>query len=211
MFIAGLSPASRLLRYTFSVSHSELPLFPLNTVLFPGGILPLRIFEPRYLDMVKDCMRNDHGFGVCMIIQGEEVGHHTASAALGCEARIIDFDQTPEGLLSITAQGARRFHVEQVKVRDNGLIVGDVSWLAECEVKTIEPEYHVLSHILQRVLDKAEISFDKHQLENADWVSWRLAEWLPLSNMERQNLLQEADAHVRLQHLLEKIPNFQSD
>jgi uncharacterized protein len=193
------------------VSHSELPLFPLNTVLFPGGILPLRIFEPRYLDMVKDCMRNNHGFGVCMIIQGEEVGHQTASAALGCEARIIDFDQTPEGLLSITAQGARRFHVEQVKVRNNGLIVGDVSWLIEREEKIIEPEYHVLSHILQRVLDKADISFDKHQLENADWVSWRLAEWLPLSNLERQNLLQEADAHMRLQSLLEKIPNFQSD
>ena len=85
---------SPLRRYTVRVSLPELPLFPLNTVLFPGGILPLRIFEPRYLDMVKSCMRNQHGFGVCMIIQGEEVGHNTASAALGCEARIVDFDQT---------------------------------------------------------------------------------------------------------------------
>lgn len=192
------------------MSNSELPLFPLNTVLFPGGILPLRIFEPRYLDMVKSCMRNGHGFGVCMIIQGEEVGHNTASAALGCEARIVDFDQTPDGLLSITALGERRFHVEQVKVRNNGLVVGEVSWLSGPQEIVVAPEYFVLSQILQRVLDKAEISFDKKQLENADWVSWRLAEWLPLSNLERQELLQESDAHLRLQTLLEKIPNFQS-
>lgn len=192
------------------MSNAELPLFPLNTVLFPGGVLPLRIFEPRYLDMVKSCMRNEHGFGVCMIIQGEEVGQNTASAALGCEARIIDFDQTPEGLLAITALGERRFHVEQVKIRSNGLIVGEVSWLDEsCDI-VVAPEHFVLSQILQRVLDKAEISFDKRQLENADWVSWRLAEWLPLSNLERQELLQESDAQLRLQNLLEKIPNFQS-
>jgi len=192
------------------VNHVELPLFPLNTVLFPGGVLPLRIFEPRYLDMVKSCMRNQHGFGVCMIIQGEEVGQNTASAALGCEARIIDFDQTPEGLLSITALGERRFHVEQVKVKSNGLVVGEVSWLNAPEICAVAPEYFVLSQILQRVLDKAEISFDKKQLDNADWVSWRLAEWLPLTNMERQEILQESDAALRLQNLLEKIPNFQS-
>jgi len=192
------------------VINTELPLFPLNTVLFPGGILPLRIFEPRYLDMVKECMRNQHGFGVCMIIQGEEVGENTASAALGCEAKIIDFDQTPDGLLAITALGERRFHVEQVKIRSNGLIVGEVSWLSNPEVLAIAPEYFVLSQILQRVLDKADISFDKNQLEDADWVSWRLAEWLPLSNLERQELLQESDVSIRLQSLLEKIPNFQS-
>lgn len=192
------------------MNHVELPLFPLNTVLFPGGVLPLRIFEPRYLDMVKSCMRNQHGFGVCMIIQGEEVGQNTASAALGCEARIIDFDQTPEGLLAITALGERRFHVEQVKVKSNGLVVGEVSWLNEPEICPVAPEYFILSQILQRVLDKAEISFDKKQLDNADWVSWRLAEWLPLTNMERQEILQESDAALRLQNLLEKIPNFQS-
>ncbi|HNV84093.1 MAG TPA: LON peptidase substrate-binding domain-containing protein [Arenimonas sp.] len=197
-------------RYTIRVSNAELPLFPLNTVLFPGGILPLRIFEPRYLDMVKDCMRNNHGFGVCMIIQGEEVGQNTASAALGCEARIVDFDQTPDGLLAITALGERRFHVEQVKIRNNGLVIGEVSWLAAAQDVALAPEYFVLSQILQRVLDKAEISFDKKQLEDADWVSWRLAEWLPLSNLERQELLQESDAQLRLQNLLEKIPNFQS-
>ena len=192
------------------MNNIELPLFPLNTVLFPGGILPLRIFEPRYLDMVKDCTRNQHGFGVCMIIQDEELGQNTASAALGCEAKIIDFDQTPDGLLAITALGERRFHVEQVKIRSNGLIVGEVSWLPKTELVSVAPEYFVLSRILQRVLDKADISFDKNQLEDADWVSWRLGEWLPLSNLERQALLQESEVTVRLQSLLEKIPNFQS-
>ena len=208
--MADLSRLTPLLRYPLNMSKPELPLFPLNTVLFPGGVLPLRIFEPRYLDMVKECMRNNHGFGVCMILQGEEVGHHTASAALGCEARIIDFDQTPDGLLAITAQGGRRFHVEQVKVRGNGLVIGEVSWLPDLAEVPVAPQYHVLSQILQRIMDKAEISFDKPDLENADWVGWRLAEWLPLSNIERQELLQESDAHLRLQSLLDKIPNFQS-
>lgn len=160
--------------------------------------------------MVKDCMRSNHGFGVCMIIQGEEVGHNTASAALGCEARIIDFDQTPDGLLTITAQGNRRFHVENVKVRGNGLVMGEVTWLPDLSEIPVPPEYHVLSQILQRILDKAEISFDKRDLENANWICWRLAEWLPLSNLERQELLQESDACHRMQNLLEKIPNFQS-
>jgi len=144
-------------RYTIRVSNAELPLFPLNTVLFPGGILPLRIFEPRYLDMVKDCMRNNHGFGVCMIIQGEEVGQNTASAALGCEARIVDFDQTPDGLLAITALGERRFHVEQVKIRSNGLVMGEVSWLAAAQDVALAPEYFVLSQIqFFRVCDRSK-------------------------------------------------------
>jgi uncharacterized protein len=199
-----------LQRYTIGMISNELPLFPLNTVLFPGGILPLRIFESRYLDMVRECMRHQRGFGVCMILQGEEVGNNTASAALGCEARIIDFDQTPQGLLSITAQGARRFHVEHVKVRDNGLVIGEVSWLDDPPERRVMPEYSVLSQIVQRAMDKASISFDKEQLDDAHWVSWRLAEWLPLSNLERQALLQESDADIRLQNLLEKIPNFQS-
>ena len=86
-----------------------LPLFPLHTVLFPGGLLPLRIFESRYLDMISDCLRNDRGFGVCLISAGREVGDGAECFDVGTLARIQDWDSTPDGLLGIIARGEQRF------------------------------------------------------------------------------------------------------
>ncbi len=106
----------------------SLPLFPLNTVLVPGAALGLRVFEPRYLDLVRDCGRNGTGFGVCLILEGREVGAPATPAAFGTEARIEDFDSGPDGLLHLRLRGGRRFHVERTRVRDNGLVVADVSW-----------------------------------------------------------------------------------
>lgn len=190
---------------------NQLPLFPLGTVLFPGGLLPLRIFEPRYLDLVRDCARHGSGFGVCLILDGQEVGAPPLPAALGCEARIVDFSTTADGLLGIVAQGGRRFHVERTKVRDNGLIVADVSWLPEAVPVRIRPEHQLLSTLLARILERADEAFDKAGLEDADWVAWRLAEWLPMLMSDRQVLLQESDPHRRLQRLVDRLPDFQSD
>lgn len=192
------------------MNPESLPLFPLNTVLVPGGRLPLRIFEPRYLDLIRDCARQSSGFGVCLIIDGLEVGDPALPAAIGCEARIVDFSTTDQGLLAITVQGARRFHVERSKARDNGLIVADVAWLPESPPERIRPELQLLSTLLGRVLDRAGVSCEKADLENADWVAWRLAEWLPIELGERQLLLQEDDPHQRLQQMLEYLPRFQS-
>ncbi len=196
--------------YTASVSARPLPLFPLNTVLLPGARLPLRIFEPRYLDLVRDCTRSDSGFGVCLILEGQEVGEPALPAALGCEARIVDFASTDDGLLGITVQGARRFHVLQTRVRDNGLIMADVEWRGGSPTTRIRPEHELMAQLLARLLDRAGVDCSKPELEDADWVGWRLAEWLPLTCVERQALLVEDDAHQRLQRLLEHLPRFQA-
>ena len=89
----------------------QIPLFPLGTVLFPGGPLPLRIFEPRYLDMVSDCLRNDKAFGVCLIKDGREVGEPAQPFDVGTMAKIVDWDRTDDGLLAITALGTSRFRI----------------------------------------------------------------------------------------------------
>jgi uncharacterized protein len=192
-----------------TVSSTLLPLFPLGTVLFPGGLLPLRIFEPRYLDLVRDCGRQGSGFGVCLILEGHEVGAPASPAAIGCEARIVDFSSTEDGLLGITVQGGRRFHVAQTRVRDNGLIVADVDWLPDSAAVRIRPEHQLLATLLERILDRAAAGFERAGLEDAEWVGWRLAEWLPLVMTDRQRLLQEPDPHRRLQRLVEHLPDFQ--
>ena len=107
---------------------TSLPLFPLHGVLVPGAALDLRIFERRYLDMVGECGRNGSGFGICLILEGNEAGTPATPVAFGTEAVIEDFGNTPEGLLSLRVRGRRRFHVLRTRVRDTGLIVADIEW-----------------------------------------------------------------------------------
>jgi Lon protease-like protein len=109
----------------------EIPLFPLNTVLFPGGPLPLRIFEPRYVDMVRRCMREGVPFGVLLIRAGTEVGEVTSTADVGTSARIVDFHQMQDGLLGIVCLGERRFRVLARRTQPDGLHLGDVEWLPD--------------------------------------------------------------------------------
>jgi Lon protease-like protein len=196
------------------VALSELPLFPLSSVLFPGGSLGLRIFEPRYLDLIRRCGRSGEGFGICLILEGSEAGAPAIPAALGTEAAIVDFAMTDDGLLGITVEGRRRFHVERTRVRADGLIVADVRWLPDTEVARMREEHALLGVLLARILDKAGVEHDgvgKGRLAEADFVGWRLAEWLPLSPQERQWLLQLDDPHERLQQLVERLPDFQPD
>ena len=193
------------------MTTETLPLFPLNTVLFPGGRVPLRIFEPRYLDLVRDSSRAGSGFGICLILEGQEAGAAALPAAYGCEARIVDFSTTDQGLLGIVVEGARRFRVERSKVRDNGLVVAEVVWQHATPAQRVRPEHELLATLLQRLLDRADVPFEKNALADADWVGWRLAEWLPLAMAERQSLLQENEPHRRLQFLLEQLPRFQPE
>lgn len=193
---------------------AELPLFPLSSVLFPGGNLGLRIFEPRYLDLIKRCGRSGEGFGICLILEGEEAGAPATTVALGTEAAIVDFAMTDDGLLGITVEGRRRFHVERTRVRGDGLILADVRWLPQAPPAPLRAEHALLSTLLARILDKAGIEHDgigKGLLAEADWVAWRLAEWLPLSPQERQWLLQLDCPHARLQRLVERLPDFQPE
>ena len=187
------------------LAASPLALFPLKTVLVPGGALGLRVFEPRYLDLVRDCGRSGDGFGVCLILEGQEVGAVAATAAFGTEARIEDFGTGDDGLLTLRVRGRRRFHVQQTRVRDNGLIVAGVDWRDPDPDDELRPEHAVLSLVLKHILEQvggehADASWAR--LDDAAWVGWRLVEMLPVSDRQRQALLQEDDPHARLDQIL---------
>lgn len=183
-----------------------LPLFPLRTVLMPGGTLDLRIFETRYLDMVRDCGRTGTGFGVCLIVDGFEAGVPAVPAAWGTEARIEDFGTTPEGLLSLRVRGGRRFQVLATRVRANGLIEGDVAFRAPDPDDELRPEHGLLGALLQQAAEHVGETPAAHhppRFDDAAWVGWRFAEAITLTDAQRLALLQEDDPHVRLDLLLQ--------
>src|SRR5690606_15848807 len=132
-----------------------LPLFPLHSVLVPGAALGLRVFEPRYLDLVRECGRNGGTFGICLILEGSEAGAPATPAAWGTEAVIEDFDRDADGLLALQVRGARRFHARQVRVRDNGLVVAAVDWQADDPVAPLRPEHALLRDVLAGILEQA--------------------------------------------------------
>ncbi|OMG67893.1 ATP-dependent protease [Stutzerimonas balearica] len=128
----------------------NLPLFPLDTVLFPGCVLDLQLFEPRYLDMVSACLKAGHGFGVVRILEGHEVGPApSAHAMVGCEALIRDWQQRPNGLLGIRVEGARRFDVQSTEVQRDQLLVAEVSWRDEVCDRALDAQYEDLLVLLQ--------------------------------------------------------------
>lgn len=186
-----------------------LGLFPLHTVLVPGASLGLRVFEPRYLDLVRDCGRAGKGFGVCLILDGEEVGAPASAAAYGTEALIEDFGSGDDGLLTLQVRGARRFHTQRVRVRDNGLQVADVTWCDPDPGDAVRPEHGLLVTLLERLIERIggeHAQAPKAQFDDASWVGWRLAELLPLQDDQRQALLQIDDPHQRLDRLLALLP-----
>ncbi len=173
----------------------SIPLFPLSTVLCPGGVLPLRIFEPRYVDMVRDCLQNDTGFGVILITSGHEVGPAAQIETIGTFSRITDFDQSDDGLLAITATGERRFVLRESTVSSNELRVGQVEYLPEPETTLTPERFHALVEILQQMLTGIGPPWSsmKTHYENADWLANRLTELLPIGNLLKQAQLEQDD------------------
>jgi len=178
----------------------DIALFPLNTVLFPGGLLPLRIFEPRYVDMVGGCMRQDAAFGVVLILDGNDTSSLVSIAPVGTAARIVDFHTQPDGLLGLLCRGERRFRIGQRRQQDDGLNRATVQWLEEPPATPLEPQFAPLVSVLRRVMARlAEIGrFIEPNYEDASWVSHRLAEFLPLEAAWQQRLLEIDDPNVRL-------------
>ena len=181
-----------------------LPLFPLQAVLVPGAALGLRIFEPRYLDLVRDCGRSGEGFGICLIMDGGEAGAPATPASHGTEARIEDFGTGDDGLLTLSVRGSRRFRVARSHVRGSGLVVADVEWLADAPVSPrLRPEHALLATLIERIIDKVgNPAPGKARFDDAGWVGWRLAEMLPMDEVQRLSLLQIDDPHARLDALL---------
>ncbi len=178
---------------------NSIPLFPLNIVLFPEGSLPLRIFETRYVDMVRHCMREDRGFGVVLIRAGREVGP-AEIYDVGTMARITDFDQLPQGLLGLSCVGQQRFQIVHKAVAKDGLNIGEVEWL-EPEPTVAVPQRHVrLARLLETVLPQLGEVYTgiEMRLNDAAWVGHRLAEILPIPLSEKQACLEINDPVQRL-------------
>lgn len=193
---------------------TELPLFPLRSVLFPDGELRLRVFEARYLDMIRQCGRSGSGFGICLILDGEESGKPAVPAAFGTQADIVDFHADADGLLGLVVRGGRRFHVRRTRVRDNGLIVADVEWHDEPPAQRLRPEHGLLGILLQQLVQHFGGVYTRAAqwlYDDAAWVGFRLAELLPFSNAERQELLQCEDVNARLDRIVLRLPQLQDD
>jgi uncharacterized protein len=180
-----------------------LPLFPLRAVLFPGGLLPLRIFEPRYLDMIGECLRTASAFGVILIRSGGETGPLTSLADIGTSAQVVDFEQREDGLLGILCRGGQRFRVQSRKARADGLHVAQVEWLAVAASTPLSAADQPLVAVLRKVLVKMGETgrFLEPRFEDADWVSNRIAELLPLKPEHQQELLEMNDAAARIARL----------
>lgn len=182
---------------------TELPLFPLNTVLFPEGPLSLRIFEPRYVDMVGRCMRESTPFGVVAIRSGAEVGTIAATAELGTTASIVDFSKLPDGLLGIMCQGERKFRLLRRWQRPDGLNLGEIEYLAPEPRVEVPDEHQHLADLLRKVLPELGEPYATlpTRFTDAAWVGYRLAEILPLELEDKLSLLALEEPLGRLEQL----------
>ena len=181
----------------------SIPIFPLHTVLFPNGALPLRIFEPRYLDMISACMKGGDGFGICLIKEGSEVGKAAETYETGTLSEISYFNIDTNGMLCITAHGKQRFHILSKSVQANQLTIADVELLPNEESQEIPHFFAPAVEILRNLLEQLGYPFAKleKRYDDASWVSSRLAELLPLRLEHKQYLLQLEDPIKRLDRL----------
>lgn len=181
----------------------EIPVFPLNAVLFPGGLLPLRVFEQRYMEMVKTCLKDEMPFGVCLIKEGEEVGPAALPQEVGCLARIVDWDMQQPGILNLKVLGGQRFSISEQRVETDGLIVAQATFQAPEEAQPIPADLATCATVLKGIIEKlgAENFQQPFHYDDAAWVGYRLAEVLPLKLQAKQAMLEMNDSTMRLRIL----------
>jgi Lon protease-like protein len=180
----------------------EVALFPLHTVLFPGGRLPLRIFEQRYMEMAKACLRDNAPFGVCLIHQGKEVGEPAVPVGVGCLARIAEWDMPQLGVLQVTARGESRFRILHQRVQADGLVRASIELLPEGDDAPLPDAAARYAKLLERVIEQHPALLERpHRLDSSAWVSARLAELLPLPLEAKQALLEMENGRARLEKL----------
>jgi hypothetical protein len=180
--------------------RETVAIFPLGTVLFPGGVLPLRIFEVRYVEMAKQCLREKTPFGVCLIREGAEVGAPAVPEPVGCLARIAECDVEELGILKVRSEGLERFRIVSTEVDRNGLVVGRIEDLHPEAPASDAPGLAECAGFLRKVMPQigAERFAEPYRFEDASWVGFRLAEILPLRIDVKQKLLELTDATLRL-------------
>ena len=178
----------------------ELPLFPLTTVLFPGGVLPLKVFEQRYMDMTKRCLQDTSLFGVCLIKEGAEVGAAAVPHTIGTLARIDNWDMPQLGVLNVRAIGVQRFQVLDYKTQEDGLLLAQAIKLPLEPATPLPPEHAACAAVLKHIIahvgnEKFEPPFD---FDDGVWTSYRLAEIMPIKAKAKQDMLEMNDTLIRL-------------
>lgn len=184
-------------------STLTIPLFPLKAVLFPGGFLPLRVFEPRYLDMVSDCLKNERGIGVVLISEGNETGDAANTYDIGTLAKIDYWHKRADGLLGVTLSGEQRFKIIERDIKSNQLIIAEVELLPEAHEQPVDDEHRLLVDMLQQIISQLEPPFTKLKPDygSSNWVSARLVELLPLELADKQKLLMMDDVQKRMHEI----------
>jgi len=182
-------------------NRQRVPLFPLNTVLFPGGQLPLRIFEPRYLDMISDCMKNESDFGICLIRSGSETGTAPEVYNIGTLCDISYFNMQADGLLGITANGKQRFQIVDKTVMDNQLIIANIEVLETEPSVPLELKYAPMVTLLENLMQQLGQPYTRmhKHYECSSWVSSRLTELLPIELPKKQAFLELDDPISRIE------------
>ncbi|CAA6802063.1 MAG: Uncharacterized protein, similar to the N-terminal domain of Lon protease [uncultured Thiotrichaceae bacterium] len=174
--------------------YKELPLFPLQNMLFPDGVLPLRIFEPRYLSMVSDCLKNETPFVVVLIRRGKEVGGVSRLYEVGTSTKIEDFHTLEDGLLGISCRGVSRVHINDYWTQDDGLVKGRVELFEEEMPLTVNDEHLPMIEFYRAVIqDENATTYREGLIEdwnNLQWLSYRIAEILPITPLSKQGLLE---------------------
>ena len=180
---------------------AEVHIFPLNTVLFPGGALPLKIFEQRYIEMTKRCISEDRAFGVCLIKEGREVGTPAVPQAVGCLARIRQWDMPQLGVFHLQVEGEQRFRIRHSEVKKYDLITAQIDLLPNDG--EIAPHSQLCADVLKAIIEKigARHFPAPHRFDDAAWIGYRLSEVLPIGLDTKQELLQMADPQERLAEL----------
>jgi Lon protease-like protein len=183
-----------------AVKVLRIPIFPLNTVLFPGGLLPLRVFEARYMDMTRDCLKREEPFGVCLIREGSEVGGPAVPETVGCLAEILEWDMQQLGVLNLKTRGSQRFRILSRETGKQGLISAEVQLIPADEERAIPEELAACARLVEMVVvDQGKAIFaEPHAFDKAAWVGYRLTEILPIPLPAKQKLLELTDSLIRL-------------
>ncbi len=191
----------------------EIPIFPLGTVLYPAGRLPLRIFETRYVDMTKACIRDNAVFGVTLIRAGFEVGKPAVPCDIGCTARINEWEVPNPGLFTLMTQGESLFHIRQRRTQPDGLIVASVELLEPPDPMPLPPRHEPLKILLQRLMEEiGEAHFPKpFRLDDAAWVGYRLCELLPVAPERKQGLLETTSPLVLLDQITDLVKELREE
>lgn len=198
----------------------EIPLFPLQLVLFPGGRLDLQIFERRYIDLIRHCMRSETGFGVCLLKQGLETiepGSQQTIHRTGTYANIIDWDQLPNGLLGITVEGSAKFTIQDCWAAESGVLTANVTFSENDsvgkETVPIDDDFDALSQLLHN-LESHPLVEQKNLIidyENLWDLGWRLAELIPIENAKKQFLLEMDDPWERIESIEQLVSDLAND